>query len=85
VSYEVILTATARREFYSLTPRMQERMAAAVAVLAENPRPPHSLKLVHREGWRLRVGDYRMLYTVDDGARVVTVIAIGHRREVYRG
>ena len=84
MSYEAILTASARREFFSLTPRMQERIAAAVAALKADPRRFGSLKLRQREGWRVRVGDYRMLYMIDDDARVVTVFSIGHRREVYR-
>jgi len=64
---------------------MQERLAAAIVALKEDPRLFGSLKLRQREGWCFRVGDYRVLYTIDDDARVVTVIAIGHRREVYRG
>ena len=85
MSHQVRLTAGARREFLSLSPRAQERIAAAVARLQAHPRHPGARKLVQKEGWRARIGDYRMLYTIDDAARVVTVSAIGHRREVYRG
>ena len=85
MSYEVVLAAGARHEFLALTPRVQERIAGAVARLELNPRPPGTRRLVHRTGWRIRVGDYRMLYTINDATRVVTVFAIGHRREVYRG
>lgn len=85
MSYEVRLTAGARREFLALSARAQERIAVVVSRLEADPRLPGARKLVQREGWRMRVGDHRMLYTIDDDARVVTVFAIGHRREVYRG
>ncbi len=84
MNYEVSLTASARREFLALAPSPQDRVAAAVTRLTQNPRPARSRKLAQREGWRLRVGDYRLLYTIDDHARTVTVFAIGHRRDVYR-
>lgn len=53
-------------------------------LLAEDPRPPGSSKLRGREEWRIRTGDYREIYEIDDEAREVLVIDIGHRRDVYR-
>lgn len=53
-------------------------------MLAENPRPPASRPLRGREGWRLRVGDYRILYTIHDEVLVIVIVTVGHRREVYR-
>lgn len=52
--------------------------------LAENPRPPTARKLVNRSEMRLRIGDYRVLYSIDDVRRTVTIVVIAHRREVYR-
>jgi mRNA interferase RelE/StbE len=52
--------------------------------LETDPRPPGCVKLAGREGWRVRVGDYRVLYSIDDNARVISVKQIGHRRDVYR-
>jgi mRNA interferase RelE/StbE len=52
--------------------------------LAENPPPPGFKKLMgYRNYWRIRVGDWRIVYTIDDGEHVVTVMRIAHRREVY--
>ncbi len=53
--------------------------------LADNPRPPGSLKLAGRDFWRIRVGDYRVIYAIDDNEEVVRVVRTGHRRDVYRG
>ncbi|MBI4267052.1 MAG: type II toxin-antitoxin system RelE/ParE family toxin [Chloroflexi bacterium] len=52
--------------------------------LADSPRPRNSRKLTGRDGWRIRAGAYRVVYEIDDAAHVVTVLHIGHRRDVYR-
>jgi len=52
--------------------------------LAVNPRPHGVAKLSGREAWRIRVGDYRVIYTIDDARQGVVIYAIGHRREIYR-
>jgi mRNA interferase RelE/StbE len=62
----------------------QARVNAAIARLAENPQPFGSKKLTAKEGYRLRVGDYRVLYRIDDGARTVTVYRVKSRGDVYR-
>jgi mRNA interferase RelE/StbE len=60
-------------------------MLASIETLAFQPRPRRSQKLTGSESsYRIRVGDYRILYEVDDQSRIVSVFAIGHRREVYR-
>lgn len=60
------------------------RIDHAIKALAYDPRPPGAVKLVGGEdAWRLRVGDYRIVYTVSDAVRVVTVTRVGHRRDVY--
>jgi mRNA interferase RelE/StbE len=56
----------------------------AIARLAENPRPPGAKKLTAREGYRVRVGDYRILYQVDDEAKMVTIYRVMARGDVYR-
>ncbi len=52
--------------------------------LVGNPRPPGVVKLSGREAWRIRIGDYRVIYTIDDVRKGVVIYAIGHRREIYR-
>ncbi|OGL99549.1 hypothetical protein A2501_04270 [Candidatus Uhrbacteria bacterium RIFOXYC12_FULL_57_11] len=82
---DLVVTSRARRELQALPRPVLERVDAAIRTLAGDPRPPGSVKLKGlRHGYRLRVGDYRLLYEVDDQAGVVTVGHVGHRREVYR-
>ena len=82
--YRVVLTSTARRELRKLE-RVPEyrRLFAAIADLAADPRPPASKKLTTVLGYRLRVGDYRVLYEIDDVVYIVDVQKVGHRRDVY--
>lgn len=63
---------------------MRERVKAAIDTLAENPRPSGAVKLAGRDDYRVRVGDYRIVYAVDDAERLVIVARIAHRRDVYR-
>jgi mRNA interferase RelE/StbE len=63
---------------------VQVRISEAIDDLATYPRPPGAKRLVGQNGYRLRQGDYRVLYTVDDQARVIRVYRIGHRRDIYR-
>lgn len=60
------------------------RIQGAIALLPHDPRPPTTRALRGRPGLRVRVGDYRIIYTVDDDVLLVVVVALGHRREVYR-
>ncbi|HZL13262.1 MAG TPA: type II toxin-antitoxin system RelE/ParE family toxin [Verrucomicrobiae bacterium] len=59
-------------------------MGRPMLALENSPRPSNVVKLSGREAWRIRVGDYRILYTIDDVKRQIVVFAIGHRREIYR-
>jgi mRNA interferase RelE/StbE len=70
----------------ALLPReVQSRVRSAVDRLADEPRPPRCVKLAtFRSRYRIRVGAYRVVYEIDDGAFSIRVIAVGHRREVYR-
>ena len=63
---------------------MRERFGAAIDALAADPRPHGAEKLAGRDDFRIRVGDYRIVYAVDDTERLVLVARIAHRREVYR-
>ncbi|MEI7860804.1 MAG: type II toxin-antitoxin system RelE/ParE family toxin [Acidimicrobiales bacterium] len=82
-AYRVELRPAAARQLRKIEPPDQRRLRGAIALLAEDPRPPASRRLRRRPGWRVQIGDYRIIYTVNDGVLLVVVIAIGHRREVY--
>ena len=82
--YRIEFRPAAVRALRKLDPPMAKRLHGAIALLAEDPRPPASRPLTGRPGYRVRVGDYRVIYTIDDGVLLIVVVTVGHRREVYR-
>ena len=82
--YQIVIKRTAEKELDALPSGVRNRIAVRLLRLEENPRLSGSLKLQGQDGYRLRIGDYRVLYSVDDRAQVITIFAIGHRREVYK-
>lgn len=84
MTYEVEIIPAAQRVIRKLPPEGRRRIEGLLAILAEHPRPPAARKLVHRPGWRVRSGDYRLIYRIDDGRLVVVVVDAARRREVYR-
>ena len=84
LNWRVQLETTAVRQFKALEAEAQSRIAAAIDDLARDPRPAGAKKLAGTPGYRVRTGDWRILYTVNDPARLVRVYRIGNRRDVYR-
>jgi mRNA interferase RelE/StbE len=85
MAYRIFLRPAAVRDLNSLQGDVRERIEQAIDRLAENPRPHGSKKLVGFENeWRLRVGEYRVLYVIDDATKRVTIARVAHRREAYR-
>ena len=82
--YRIEFRRKAIKDLHRLSRQDQRRIADAIDQLAKNPRPPGSTQLRNRDGWRIRVGTYRVLYTIEDERLLVLVVKIGHRREVYR-
>ena len=84
--YGIFIKASAEKEIRRLPRSARERITSAILALRNEPRPSGVRKLKGRdeEGWRIRVGDYRVLYRIDDDQRRVTIFRVGHRREVYR-
>lgn len=82
--YRLELESKARKALRGLQKEAASRIAGALDDLERDPRPPGAKKLVGLDGFRVRVGDYRILYAIDDARRVVRVYVIGHRRDVYR-
>jgi mRNA interferase RelE/StbE len=83
--YSVELRPSAAKALRKIDPAYRPPVPAPLQGFADDPRPPHATALKgHRPWLRVRAGDYRLIYDVDDIARKVTVAVIGHRREVYR-
>lgn len=83
--YTVIIETKAQKDFLKLSPPHDSTIKKGISGLEKDPRQHGSKKLVGiKDGYRLRIGDYRILYTIDDHQKIVTVYRIRHRREVYR-
>ncbi len=84
-SYRVVLARSARKELERLPGKVAVRVLDALEELEEQPRPVGSKKLRGSEDlWRVRIGDYRMIYAINDVSRLVDVLVIRHRRDAYR-
>jgi mRNA interferase RelE/StbE len=84
VTYRVEVAPAAVRQLRKLDPPVRRRIQAAIELLAEQPRPSGATKLVGGEGeWRVRTGDYRIVYEIHDSMLLVLVFAVGHRRDIY--
>lgn len=82
--YKVEITSRAERELRRLDRPVKNRVTQAIMALSGEPRPSGCLKVQSEPGvWRVRVGDWRIGYRVDDAAQEVTVIRVGHRSEFY--
>lgn len=84
MTYRIEVQPAARRSLAKVQGADRRRIEAALLMLAAEPRPPAARRLVGSDVWRVRVGNYRILYAIDDGRLVVLVVTVGHRREVYR-
>jgi len=83
--YRLFIKRSAEQDLRRLPDSVFDRINARILALQQDPRPSGVLKLSGGlEGWRIRVGDYRILYQIDDGAQTVTIVRVKHRREVYR-
>jgi mRNA interferase RelE/StbE len=84
--YRIEIRPAAERDFRRIVKPFKGRLLAAIAALAETPRPTGSIRLAGPEGFRrVRVGDYRIVYLVEDRVLLVCVVRVGHRKDVYRG
>jgi len=84
MSYNVQILRRAQKELTQIAKPEYERIKEAIQNLAQDPRPQGCKKLTGREGWRIRVGGYRVIYEIDDPQHTLTVLHIGHRRDVYK-
>ena len=83
-TYKTSLSASARKDLDQLDHSLQIRIIKKLKALEANPRSQGAIKLSGSSSWRVRVGDYRIIYEIQDSQLIVSVIKIGHRRDLYR-
>jgi mRNA interferase RelE/StbE len=84
IQYQIRILPAAEKSLSKLPKKMQLRIQGAITVLASNPLPPVAKKLVGRDSYRLRVSDYRIVYSIHENILTVKIISVGHRREIYK-
>ena len=84
IQYQIIILPAAQKSLSALPKKLQVRIQGAITTLASNPVPPVARKLVGRDNYRLRVSDYRIVYSIHKNILTVKIVSVGHRREVYR-
>lgn len=80
----VYLSSKAEKQLSKLPRSLHDLLLSRIEALSTNPFPPGAMKLARREGWRIRVGDYRILYGVNQKKKEITVLSVKHRRDAYR-
>jgi mRNA interferase RelE/StbE len=84
IKYQILILPAAEKSLSKLPKKMQLRVQGAITTLASNPLPPVAKKLVGRDNYRLRVSDYRIVYSIHENILTVKIVSVGHRREIYR-
>ena len=82
--YDIQIASSAERQFRKLQSSLQQKIKAKILSLGVNPQPYGSQKLHAAEAYRIRLGDYRILYEISDSQKTVYICDIGHRRDIYR-
>lgn len=83
-SYRIVIKRSAAKEIEKVTLKDRRRIIGKIKELAHEPRPVGSKKLSGQEKYRVRQGDYRILYQIEDGRLIITVVKVAHRRDVYK-
>jgi mRNA interferase RelE/StbE len=83
-SYKIFIKPSAAKELESVPTKDRRRLATKIKSLGSNPRPPGCEKLSGLERYRIRQGNYRVLYEIQDDVLIVLVVKVGHRKDVYR-
>jgi mRNA interferase RelE/StbE len=81
--WTLLILPPAAKQIAKLDKNIGKRISEAITALGGNPRPPGSKKLVGVDAWRIRIGDWRVIYQIQDDRLIVLVVRVGHRREVY--
>lgn len=83
-NYRVVVASSAIRELRTIPKKDRQRIGSRLQSLGRDPRPPGHEKLAGQNRYRVRQGDYRIVYTIDDPAEMVDIVKVGHRKDVYR-
>jgi mRNA interferase RelE/StbE len=81
--YEVTVLPSAQKEIIKLPKQVQSKVLKALVSLSENPRPNGCKKLIGSDCWRFRIGEYRIVYSIEDNVLLIEIIRVAHRKEVY--
>lgn len=85
MTYRITLAPAAARQLRKFDPPVRRRIQAALELLSSDPRPPAATQLIGGAGeWRVRTGDYRIVYDIEDNELLILVLRVGHRREIYK-
>lgn len=84
MKYTVLIERYALKQIMKLDKKAIPIIKSAIAALADNPRPHGYKKLKGEEAYRIRIGDYRIIYEIDDNKIIVTVVSVGHRKNIYK-
>lgn len=83
--YKIIVSKTASKELEDLPTQAVNRIIPVIMKLGQDPRPPGCKKLKgERDSWRIRIGDYRVIYAIEDAVSIVDVRSVGHRKDIYQ-
>lgn len=85
MSYQISIKQSAEKELDQLPKQLFDRIISIILSLEELPRPDGCVKLRNSDLYRIRVGQYRILFCIDDNKKEIEIVSVGHRRDVYRG
>jgi len=84
IKYEIVFSARAEKSINALPQKLQVRIHGAIATLENNPLPPVAKKLTGRDSYRIRVSEYRIIYSIHKNILTIEIVSVGHRREIYK-
>lgn len=83
MKYDITILPRAKKELTKIPPADFDRIVTDIKKLSDEPRPQNCIKLKGREGWRIRCGNYRVIYEIDDTLKSILILHVGHRKDVY--
>ena len=84
MNYKIYIERSAQKALSKIPTRDQNRIIESIQNLSDNPRPSNTKKLTGKSAWRIRIGNYRVIYEIVDDRLIIIVISIGHRKDIYK-